>query len=353
MKKLFLMAAMASVLFAGCAKNESLSVEQPQSKISFNAPLMYTLSKANVTGEIDGTYPTKENFCVYALHTDGDFATWDETAGAGTLYMDEVEVAYIADANAWGADATSLTNPQFYYWPKQGVLTFAAYSPASMKNIAEYGNGGLKITGYENPQTLADQYDVMYSTRSYNRKDNTNDLTATNDHTGKSYDGVDILFKHALSSVKFTVAKSEENANIVVTSVTIKDAYYKGDFAENVTEKAEYESAPSWTPKTDKHDYAVWSGTQTLNTTVADLPNDPHTIVLPQTLATSGVSVVVKYTLGDLEQEATVSLATDAVDAWKPGYRYVYNISIGATLIRLSPEVYKWTEQNAGAITIQ
>lgn len=346
-------------LCTGCVKSDP--ERKDASEISFSAPVVSGMTKANVTGEIE-TYPTSEHFCVNAVWTSGDFLAWG--ADGSVPYMDEVEVAYNSTSNSW--DSQSVSGGKPYVWPFDGKLTFAAFSPASVKDQTTYGAAGLSIDDFAVPSLISDQYDLMYSLRSYDRVDN------TNQHSPATYQGVDLVFRHALSSVKFQVKSSnnyhEAGTEVKILSVSISDAYSKGDFKENVTDGPSYVASPSWTPDSGvKSDYNYWSTVegQLLTTTISGLKTGdkivPNAILLPQVLKDDHhqVQIHVTYSIkhhGEADfvrQEADLPLSTKTVDKWEMGKRYIYTITVGVDKIFFSPEVENWENiENQPNVTI-
>lgn len=380
MKRFLFMSALASVALASCVNDEAMENTSKASdqKITFNAPVVSGTTRAEmtaetpVTGEQSGNkekYDTAEEFCVYACWTDGNYstsATWSETTD---LYMMDVMVKYSgATSNSWDPE-TAGNNP--YYWPKTGKLTFAAYSPAKVKSAFthNYGNTGLVITDFTVEDQVSNQYDLMFSKRSYNRTGSVNQLTTGDTHTINSYSGVDILFQHALSSIKFKVKSDADytstGTQIKVTNISILNAYKQGDFNENITDGADYSAEPAWTNHETETIYTAWNGAAQLLTTTATEPNNISDIILlPQefnhTATSKHVSIKVDYTIqnGDgpvLNQTKTFSLVTgndsgyykdesNNIEKWEMGKRYIYTITIGLTKIYFSPEVEYWDD---------
>lgn len=335
-------------LCTGCVKSDP--ERKDASEISFSAPVVSGMTKANVTGEIE-TYPTSEHFCVNAVWTSGDFLAWG--ADGSVPYMDEVEVAYNSTSNSW--DSQSVSGGKPYVWPFDGKLTFAAFSPASVKDQTTYGAAGLSIDDFAVPSLISDQYDLMYSLRSYDRVDN------TNQHSPATYQGVDLVFRHALSSVKFQVKSSnnyhEAGTEVKILSVSISDAYSKGDFKENVTDGPSYVASPSWTPDSGvKSGYGYWNSVdgQLLTTTISGLKTGDsvaqNAILLPQVLKDKhhDVKIHVTYSIrhhGETDfvnEAADLSLSTNTVGRWEMGKRYIYTITVGVDKIFFSPEVEDW-----------
>lgn len=345
-------------LITGCVKNDP--VPGKESQISFSAPVVRGMTKAEVMGEIE-KYPVAENFCVNAVWTKNDLPAWG--ADESVPYMKEVEVAYNG-TDSW--DSQSVAGGKPYVWPFDGKLSFAAFSPASVKGLCEYGADGLTIEGFTVPGTISAQYDLMYSQRSYNRVDN------TNLHSPATYQGVDLVFRHALSSIKFQVKSSnnyhEAGTEVKILSIAITDAYSKGNFNENVTDGSSYVALPSWTPDSAvKSDYNYWSTVegQLLTTTISGLKTGdkivPNAILLPQVLKDDHhqVQIHVTYSIrhdGEVDfvrQEADLPLSTKTVDKWEMGKRYIYTITVGVDKIFFSPEVENWENvENLPNVTI-
>lgn len=400
MKRFLFLSALASAALASCVNDEAMenTSQASDQKITFNAPVVTGTTRAEyatetpvygeqgsvVTGSNNETsiekYSENEEFCVFACWTKDKYSTSAKWDYASDLYMNNVMVKYNStnSANTWDPE-TAGNNP--YYWPKTGYLTFAAYSPACLKNLygLTYKNTGLEVDGFTVANDVTKQYDFMYSVRSYNRTASENQLTNQTlgnapGHTTNSYNGVDILFKHALSSIKFKV-KSEEDyktagTTIKLTKISILNAYSKGDFDEKIEDGATYAADPVWTSHSDETNYVAWnSDAQELTTTATEPTSISDIILLPQTFdhtTNNDVSVLVEYTIQNgngpvLAQNATLNLVNgnnrgyykdgegnnaNEIGAWEMGKRYIYTITIGLDKIYFSPEVVEWVDVN-------
>lgn len=360
MKKLLFLAALSSVALASCVSDESPSIDAtPSGKaISFNAPVMYSQTKA-VAGEIGTAYDKNEEFRVYAVWTLDPCTNWS----AGTWYMNDsgkgVEVAYTDVINDATAGTGAWTPTPNYYWPKNGYLTFAAYSPADANGSFSYSSQGLAISDFEVDGTASKQYDLMYSDRAYNKTTSEGGLNTT-------YDGVDIKFYHALSSIKFKVKLKDDytGTTIKVKKISIYSIEKKGTFNENRVEDPVNGDSndPKWSlsgdlvPDTDP--YIPFSGEQVVTTTPSPLSGASDLILMPQkfhdgTIATNAEkNLKIEYTItsaagNDIPQEEIVSFSeipTDAgnVSEWKIGFRYTYTLIFGLDKIYFAPEVKDW-----------
>lgn len=372
MKRFLFMSALASVALASCVNDEAMENTSKASdqKITFNAPVVSGTTRA-VAGEQPNVetqkYSTAEKFRVYAQwDSDGNFDEWVSSASENAaLYMSDVEVAYDGNVTngAWSSDAVD--GGDVYYWPKEGGLTFAAYSPSDVYSFEHsYSNTGLSVTGFTVQAETKNQYDFMYSDLSKDRTESKNASEEKEGQTHQSFSGVDILFKHALSSIKFKVKTEGEyvNTRVQVKQITILNAYSKGDFKQNLNETDSDGNAvlPTWSNWDVRTNYAVKSETtnQVLTSDVASLVGANDVILLPQSLGGSSdaekVKVKVDYSIThgnstdgfghELPQTTVLELATDNVSSWEMGKRYIYTIIIGLDKIYFSPEVVDWVD---------
>ena len=324
MKKIFF-SLLAIAALASCAKTEAV-YEGADSEIKL-VPVTALQTKANVLAAIDGTeYPTAENFDVYGY--------W-KNVGAGDTYTDGQSyfggaVEFTNKGNYWGG-----VTP--YYWPKNGALRFAAYSPSSL-NI-EHSQGGDTFSGaYTQPSKTNETWDFLVAPTS----ESYTAMTAA--------ENVSIVFEHALSWITLQVKAKDAAAENVFTikSVTINDVNTTADFEASMLgqEMVQYESWSNWATPAD---YVVFDGEQgvtgeakVIETTAAG------TLVIPQT--TTKVTVVfdqkgVNGTLDMEDMTVTLDLVLDKNDEpWKPGYHYTYTLIFGLDEILINPSVDTWEE---------
>ena len=347
MKRFFFIAALAGVALVSCTKNEGAPVAE-DNEITFAAAIS-AATKA-VPGELtDAAYPINENFNVYGVWHAGDFAGWN----AASLYMDDVETQYDDTFNGW--------RPlDRHYWPKNGKMTFAAYSPAELDEHSTshaYTAAGLNITGFQVEAASEDHIDVLYSQRSYNKQKGS-------ENKNTPYDEVDIDFEHALSSIQFTARTAQQytGTEIKLKNISIYGVNSKGDFAENITEAAPYEkytAAPAWTkqsePVAKEKAYVYYKNVpgQVLTDgkwVMNGVDNQTDLICLPQDLPATG-TVIVTYSINppgantpevDITLESTLNKLN--VTTWEPGKRYTYHLVIGLDEIYFAPEVAPWKD---------
>lgn len=349
MKKLFFIAVIAGAALVSCTKNEVAPVAEQQ-EITFAAPVVGPQTKA-IPGELTGAaYPVGENFNVYGVWHSGDFAGW----ASSSLYMDDVKTTYDDTFNGWRPNDR-------HYWPKNGQMTFAAYSPSDVNAASHsYAANGLTLVGFQVEADAKNHIDVLYSKRSYNKE------KASTDNVNTPYDEVDIDFMHALSSIQFT-AKTAMNygtTEIKLKKIAVYGVYSKGDFVENVDETTPgtYKATPTWlshdaynqiVDKTAAYVYYNNATGQTLSDAkwvMNGQANQTDLICLPQTLPTNA-TVVITYSINPPaastpEVDVTLETKINALSTtWEPGKRYTYNLTIGLDEIYFAPEVTDWVEE--------
>ena len=361
MKKLFFIAAIAGAALVSCTKNEVAPSVNEQQEISFAAPVISTSTKVT---EVANNYDTDLTFSVWAHYYDqaNDGSVYTNFAD-GEVYMDDVEVAYDATLAGWKNANTT------YYWPKNGSLTFIAYSPSNVD--ASVDAHGIKFTDYV--VDAANQVDLLFSERAYNK-------TAVDRATASAdpYAGVQINFKHALSSILFKVKAHADYAGTVLTvkKIEVLNAYSTGDFTQGLADQnGATTTAAAWSGYATETTYTAYESTTgialshedavyTHNATATATTNTTDLILLPQdlkhTATTKDVTIKVTYTLKNedmeapIQQVAEVSLATgnaggyftdgtDSISAWEMGKMYTYTIEVGLNEIYFDPRVEAWT----------
>ena len=339
MKRMFLFAAMACVALASCTKNEQVNFPQ-EDAITFSAPVVGLNTKAV---EIGTTYLAEDpHFGVFAHYFDADYTAF----ATGKLYMNNVEVKYENTTTPWVPVAN-------YYWPKNGTLTFAAYSPYGTTGVS-YGATGFKFENY----TVADaatQADLLYSERTYDQAK----------PTDPNFEGVDLQFNHALASVVFTAktdnaAYATDGFEFTLNAITVQKVAATGTFEQGLAD-ADAAVTPAvtatenkcWTVTgpADQSYVAYTGGSLSLDNSVQTVPfttdHNTHLILLPQQL--TAAELVVNYTVTNtntsavLEQTSTLPLTTATVSEWLRGKRYTYNITFGLEKIFFDePSVTAW-----------
>lgn len=364
MKKTVFIAALAVVAMASCTKNElKVPATGTDAVISFQ-PVVANATKA--------TYLTTDNMDEKCTEF-GVFAWYGEptlvAGGSATAYMDNVTVTYDSSKDDTTNGIGAWKPAQNYYWPKNGTLSFDAYAPANAHaespskgsgKVTSTAANGLKIENYT-VADLANQYDLLYSTRTLNKSKST-------DGTNATYDGVDIAFKHALAAIEVTAKTGADYGNdaIKLKTITILNAYSKGTFNQNMT-NATTEGTAAWSDHGTEESYVLFSGDQALSTTALTSTTSPaisNAILLPQsfTHAPNKVSIKVDYSIKHgssyLDQTDTFDLSATTVSSvaqtdWEMGKRYTYNFIFSLDEVYFAPKVDDWTEVTVDNINVK
>ena len=361
-----MIAAIAGVALTSCVKDEVTAPQSQGAKITFDKPVLYQNenTKANVYGEIgtiteggvNYTYPKAENFVIYAVKHEGDLTSWTDATAA---LFNGFTISYDDDVNGW---APKTTEGGYYYWEAGKKLSFAATSPADLEQAnwggedkRSYGKNGLTITDFEVAAEAEKHFDLLFSKRAVNM------TSAEMQHGAGSYSGLPIVFQHALSSIRFSVANSSVET-VVLTGIEIDGVKYKGTFNENINEQGSlYERgeggnvAPEWTVADDKiaAPYVAFEGSVAFRAEaryVTELVAQAFTegqvdnvcnqlLVMPQDLTDDAV-VTVHYTVNGAANSKTVKLkglqstnvnvtpnqVTGTINKWEMGKRYTYRL---------------------------
>ena len=333
MKKIFF-SLLAVAALASCVKSEAVYTED-NSEIKIK-PATAIATKANVTAAIDGTeYPTAENFDVYGYWKD-EPAGESFTDGA-ILYLGlEGAGEFTNKGNYWGGAAEA------YYWPKNGSLRFAAYSPSHIDMTHVLASDTYTVENYVQPDETAKTWDLLVAPTS---KSYTSMTAAEN---------VSVVFEHALSWITINVkAKDAEAAKAFdIKKVTINDVITTAKLEAVMTGE---DKAMNWTLTDTKAPYVVFEGSQAVTETATVIESTANgTLVIPQPTTT----ITVDYTQNALagtpaleNQKVTVDLVLDTDNTpWKDGKHYVYTLVFGLDEILINPDVVDWEDVVVGEI---
>lgn len=351
-KHIFYIAA-ACVALASCVKNE-VRVNSPDKEITFQT----------VSTKAGGTaFETNKHFFSYAYFLKkGD--TWDANHADAQTYIDNALITY--DTPATGKSYWAAAKP--YYWPKQGSLTFFAWTDNTIHNptsnpAPSVGTGatvscahdtGIKITDYSVKDNL--NKDILVAEIAKDKKSNE---TAT----GGWENGVPTVFRHALAKVEFKVNKKIDDPRVKfrVKSITLNKVSTRGTFTQ-------YQSNPNpekwgWSGWGLQEDLTVFTGNKEVTATddagTFDILTPSATnyfIVLPQVLKdkidpklTIVYEIITSYTGTDVTE--TVTDTKDLKDIykndWECNKNYILGITLGLNEIYWDPSVEGWEDVNA------
>ena len=323
MKKIFF-SLLAIAAIASCAKTEDVYTEG-QTEIQL-APVTALTTKAQV-GVIDGTsYPTAENFNVYAYWANQPAGS-DFNTGA-TVYLDNVK--FVNKGKYWGGETT-------YYWPKNGSLRFAAYSPADLSMIHDLEKDLYRLDNHEYVSDFSGAYDILVAPTSESYTAQT------------AAEKVSVVFEHALSWLTFKVQSTAvAEGTFTVHKITVNDVAIKGSLLADM-----FAGEKNWTvDPTTATDIQAYAGNTTVTTTVQDL-DDYSNLVLPQATTT----LTIEFTQNEMEgtpklenQSVTIPLTLAGDEPWVAGKHYNYTVIFDLDEILINPSVEDWVEVKVPAI---
>lgn len=357
MKKIYILAAIALIAGVSCTKQVPADNNSPDLALSFNA-VTGVQTKADITS---ANYPTTQDFDVWAVYTgDTDFAI--ATSG-GEMFMSGIEQEYKADKKAWG------TKTGAYYWPKAGKLTFWAVSPTGVSPTVGLTNATKTITKSDWAITNVDpdsNNDLMFSDIVANKTADdykghgVDDTNTTNDTGFDDYQGVNILFHHALSRIEFKAQRGSRVNTIeklYLTNITVSNGLSTGTLT--VTPTAVLSEGTPTSNFTAGDDKVVWSGQATpldltpLTSQTTELTTTPVVVgsdrlVIPQESTGVTFTVTVKSKIGDVEatKDYTYVLGSAHDGAWKWGKKYIYTLILNEDDIYFDPKVVDWDPVN-------
>ena len=276
MRKSLLIAAMAGLAFVGCTESELDQTVSTQQAIKFNVPVVRSNTKAAT--EVGEVYRNDLSFRVFGHYYDANYTNFAN----GVKYIDEAEATFRDGKNTWYPSKNGID----YYWPKNGTLTFIAYSPANQDLVdkTDVRASGLTIINYvvDNESPNNDMEDLMFSERAYNKKFSNQD----SNFAGESdYDGVDLQFRHALASIVFNARQDKvyPGTTIKIKGITLSNVASTGTFNQNLNDQngattktdkldsGSSNSSASWvTLNNNKVEYKVDLTTTALNNTDTD-----------------------------------------------------------------------------------
>ncbi len=297
MKRLFLLATAAIVALASCTKTQVVNTEAPE-EIAFK---QVTNVMTKVTEGL-----ANQNMSVFAYVS-------------GTSYFGNTEFAYNDGKSAYVASQTK-------YWPASGNVDFIVWAPydASVTSASATELAGIS-------KGTDEQIDVLYGTVNAAKQDA----------------AVSVNLNHALSLVQINIAG---DSNVKLMDVELLNSVQKATATVN-TAAVDPNPVVVWTPDAtdpEKATVSLYTPTDNVNGDALDAVAKPCTDYIVVPVATNGATIKLTYKMGSDAAELTYETAA-ALGEWKPGMKYVYNISVGATEIKLTPVVpAQWN--NGGSV---
>ncbi len=319
MKKTLILAAVAVVAMASCAKNEVIA-PSTSSAIGFDTFVGNSTKATEVTAFVEDNV-----MVVDAYYTDE--TNFESVTSAASLFMDDELVTRGADAS-WAYTNTA-------YWPKNETkkISFFAVADgtatrvdATSKTFNDLKGNNEVSFDYTNPATATDQKDLMVASK----------LNVTN--TAKAT-GVKFAFAHILSQIKFTFKTSDFDTNASIELNEIKLTYDAGfTNVGTFTFKADTESAGTWdtTTSVTRQDEETFTAVQALSTTAKAYSALAPIMVIPQYKT---ITMYVKYTVtqkGSKIVSEYTSTLTPPAGGYLQAKIYTYAVNVGLDAIEFA-----------------
>ena len=375
-KIIWISAAVLSV--AACAKNEVVPVNSGENQeITFNVAPKTKADDAHEHKEFekDKVFASWAYYLPEGKTWDANYAVYksksvdqnwkpeeDKDYTVPQEYISGAEIAYRektkgSTEKVWKAQKT-------YYWPKNGKLTFFAYSLYKDNLTLAAGTGftctiGAGITGHidlkENSNT---DFLVAEIAKDMKSNDNGDKAHFTN--------GVPTLFKHRLSSVAFAIKTGEHytNKEFKLTNITFHNLSHYGTYGQLPTE--------SFVAGETKYDPVFTKATQEIpyQTNFVGVTGVDKYIFIPQTFADDAtIDVVYTITTKVPESDDVVETVTKPIKlntlfptkydnsnppkviggGWEMGKKYTINLTFTLNEILWDPAVQDWDPVTAPA----
>ena len=198
MKKAFYMMAAAAIALSSCSSEETTDVAK-SSTITFRTTVGLNSRGAELTGKDGVTNMTKMTVSAF----DGDNAYFAN------------KVFEKGDNNFFEAKNFNPT------WPKNGSLTFVAYSHLGDTwgyNVPTLTKTGATITGFKPKTDIKDQHDVVFA-------------YGTGSQTANETNGVELNFEHILSQIKIVVKNTDADLHYSIKGIRIASVSGSADYA--------------------------------------------------------------------------------------------------------------------------
>ena len=341
--------------------------------------MMSSPSVSNITKIYPGpllgiSYPNGESLGIFAFGSDQPVGSWEDPDKEISLYIDGAEFKYNPEFGAWSGWGGSEYTP--YFWPKEGSLIFAGYSPYRyvdgnpLRGVSfDVVKKELSIENFQSetyvPMPKADfddpdidyknttQSDLMYFLPEYDINGN---YSGSNNLT--SYSPV---MNHALSLLVFTVsaAQASDIDYIDLNSITLHSVYRKGDLKVKMNGTLNGQTQWDFTDESPS-DMSVFDAgndgagnpdglkLDTNPRTIAELliiPGITHDISVKYRLHVNGriVMETMKISPTDIDLDPDPN-SVEYLDKWEIGKKYIYNIKLGVGFISVNPSVFVWSE---------
>lgn len=252
------LAAASLFLAAACAKVGTLPEAVPAQALSYEVIQDKPDTKAD--------YSTSVPFVSYAWFLPSG-KRWDSDKADAKPYIEGATISY--NSGRWLDQTTT------YYWPKQGSLTFRAYSPAAMPagtDISVSAAGGVELKDWKLNATTNQGTDFMVAKIAMDKKANA---------VTSGYLGVPTMFEHKLAkiSVRASLAKEFPDGSgkfIKIHKLTLRHIYTKATFSE---------SEDKWSSRSEVEDIVIYEKAAGLELTIDAQTLADGLLLIPQHLS--------------------------------------------------------------------
>lgn len=333
------LAAASLLLAAACAKVGTLPEAVPAQALSYEV----IQDKPDTKADYDASVP----FVSYAWFLPSG-KRWDSDKADAKPYIEGATISYDSGSGRWLDPTTT------YYWPKQGSLTFRAYSPAAMPagtDISVSAAGGVELKNWKLNATTNQETDFMVAEIAKDRKANA---------VTSGYLGVPTLFKHKLAkiSVRASLAKKfpDDSKFIKIHKLTLRNIYTKATFSE---------SEDKWHSRSEVEDIVIYENDAGLELKIDAQTLADGLLLIPQHLSAvpaTGLEAQREGPLLKLEYSDEGGTHSDNYSfvgnigsyIWDEGQHIRYGIVFGTEEepIDFNAGVDTWTEGNSNNVDI-
>lgn len=392
---LVLLAATASML-ASCGKDLILDNNQDvQETIGFTS-YSESSTRGDVTDKNNLEY-FHNTFAVYGTKVNKFDATkikyvFGGEATATSLNPDGTTCTYQPTPDAVLED-WKYTDPR--YWDRQADYDFVAYAPVSANNpLRYYYSAAGKLVGatgneFKTTSPYVLQATNLQATPSIAEKvkgfteeagkDLDLMISSSNHQPGDAHtDYVNLVFRHILSKLNITIAKSQalQNCTVTIKKVAITGLKDKGSYVQSNYDNTGDGVTSGWAaslsedPSTYILLYESSTG-QVLNDGTIDNTKEPGTagyftmgapyffiesMVMPQIIADDQTKLTIDYTIksGNYTEDYPYQIDLYDIDAKLrniyEGYNYTINFVIDPDVIKFDAKVAAWGEESFDVI---
>lgn len=400
-KKILLLATAVAALVA-CTKVSPVTPTVPTDSNN-NQEIDFQVAKALTTkagGTFTGSVFTGDAFGAFAWQKiNGEYLT----EGSSLKYFMNAQ-KITKQSDVWKAEGKT------YYWPKEGNIDFVCYAPyeaTSWFTLSGSADGKIDKLDASVTAVAADNADLLYSDKAVDC--NSSETDQVNDGTN-AYNGVPVIFRHALAKVSVQVkgilVNSAKDNVAVITWLDgeLRNVYKAGSLAMTLSTNSDTDNTKKWAATN-----SIWSTEDNASNRedfTCALPNsgtvltkDAQTVlaerfVLPQALSnfddteiaagktdqdfyikvevklyngdqltdagTANVAVkdnAVPYSSAIYEKAAKLSTMTGTgyTPYWKMGTKtnYVITVNPFTDEITFDPAVYEWETASPGSTEIK